>query len=308
MRVTLTGATGLIGPSLLASLGERGAQVTILTRDPERARAKLGEVEAVRWDLMSEPAPAAALAGRDAVVHLAGAPVAQRWSKKVKQAIRASRVIGTRNLVEGIASVEQTDAGQRPRTLVSSSAIGYYGAHGDEPLDEDAPPGSDFLAGVCAEWEDAASAAGELGLRVVQVRTGVVLDSDGGALSKMLPPFRLGVGGPVAGGRQYVSWVHAQDLVGMMIAALEDERWSGPINATAPEPVTNRDFSKALGAVLGRPALLPVPGAALRMLYGDMAEIVTSGARVMPAKPLVLGYQFGHPSLDEALRSALDAG
>jgi hypothetical protein len=308
MRVTLTGATGLIGPSLLASLGERGAQVTILTRDPERARAKLGEVEAVRWDLMSEPAPAAALAGRDAVVHLAGAPVAQRWSKKVKQAIRASRVVGTRNLVEGIASVGQTDAGQRPRTLVSSSAIGYYGAHGDEPLDEDAPPGSDFLAGVCVEWEDAASAAGELGLRVVQVRTGVVLDSDGGALSKMLPPFRLGVGGPVAGGRQYVSWVHAQDLVGMMIAALEDERWSGPINATAPEPVTNRDFSKALGAVLGRPALLPVPGAALRMLYGDMAEIVTSGARVMPAKPLVLGYQFGHPSLDEALRSALDAG
>jgi uncharacterized protein (TIGR01777 family) len=307
MRVTLTGATGLIGPALLASLGERGAQVTILTRDPERARAKLGEVEAVRWDPMSEPAPAAALAGRDAVVHLAGAPVAQRWSKKVKQAIRASRVIGTRNLVEGIASVEQTDAGQRPRTLVSSSAIGYYGAHGDEPLDEDAPPGSDFLAQVCVEWEEAASAAGELGLRVVQVRTGVVLDSNGGALSKMLPPFRLGVGGPVAGGRQYVSWVHAQDLVGMMIAALDDERWTGPINATAPEPVTNRDFSKALGAVLGRPALLPVPGAALRMLYGDMAEIVTSGARVMPAKPLVLGYQFGHPRLDEALRSALDA-
>ncbi len=305
MRVTLTGATGLIGPSLLASLGERGAQVTILTRDPERARAKLGEVEAVRWNLMSEPAPAAALAGRDAVVHLAGAPVAQRWSKKVKQAIRASRVIGTRNLVGGIASVEQTDAGQRPRTLVSSSAIGYYGAHGDEPLDEDAAPGSDFLAGVCVEWEDAASAAGELGLRVVQVRTGVVLDSDGGALSKMLPPFRLGVGGPVAGGRQYVSWVHAQDLVGMMIAALEDERWSGPINATAPEPVTNRDFSKALGAVLGRPALLPVPGAALRMLYGDMAEIVTSGARVMPAKPLVLGYEFVYPQLEPALRAAM---
>ena len=305
MRVTLTGATGLIGPSLLASLGERGAQVTILTRDPERARAKLGEVEAVRWNLMSEPAPAAALAGRDAVVHLAGAPVAQRWSKKVKQAIRASRVIGTRNLVGGIASVEQTDAGQRPRTLVSSSAIGYYGAHGDEPLDEDAAPGSDFLAGVCVEWEDAASAAGELGLRVVQVRTGVVLDSDGGALSKMLPPFRLGVGGPVAGGRQYVSWVHAQDLVGMMIAALEDERWSGPINATAPDPVPNHDFSKVLGKVLRRPALLPVPGFALRALYGEMAEIVTTGARVLPAKALVLGYEFAYPRLEEALRSAI---
>jgi len=307
MRVTLTGATGLIGPSLVASLRERDAQVTVLTRDPERAKDKLGDVEAVRWELSSEPAPAAALAGRDAIVHLAGEPVAQRWSAKVKQAIRESRLLGTRNLIDGIRAVEP-EAGERPATLVSSSAIGYYGSHGDEPLDEDAAPGSDFLAEVCVEWEDAAAAARELGLRVVQVRTGVVLDSDGGALSKMLPPFRLGVGGPVAGGRQYISWIHAKDLVGMMLAAIEDERWSGPFNATAPEPATNRDFSKVLGRVLGRPALLPVPGAALRVLYGDMAEIVTSGARVLPAKPLVLGYKFSHPQLEEALRSALDAG
>ncbi|HEY4916089.1 MAG TPA: TIGR01777 family oxidoreductase [Solirubrobacteraceae bacterium] len=307
MRVTLTGATGLIGPSLVATLRERDAQVTVLTRHPERAKAKLGDVEAVRWELNSEPAPAEALAGRDAIVHLAGEPVAQRWSAKVKQAIRESRLLGTHNLIEGIRAVAQ-EAGQRPGTLVSSSAIGYYGPHGDEPLDEDAAPGSDFLADVCVEWENAAAAARELGLRVVQVRTGVVLDSDGGALSKMLPPFRLGVGGPVAGGRQYISWIHAKDLVGMMLAAIEDERWSGPVNATAPEPATNRDFSKVLGRVLGRPALLPVPGAALRVLYGDMAEIVTSGARVLPAKPLVLGYKFSHPQLEEALRSALDAG
>jgi uncharacterized protein len=307
MRVTLTGATGLIGPALIASLRERDAQVTVLTRDPERAKAKLGDVEAVRWELNSEAAPAEALAGRDAIVHLAGEPVAQRWSAKVKQAIRESRILGTHNLIEGILAVAQ-EAGQRPGTLVSSSAIGYYGAHGDEPLDEDAAPGSDFLAEVCVEWENAAAAACELGLRVVQVRTGVVLDSDGGALSKMLPPFRLGVGGPVAGGRQYISWIHAEDLVGMMLAAIEDERWSGPVNATAPEPATNRDFSKVLGRVLGRPALLPVPGAALRVLYGDMAEIVTGGARVLPAKPLVLGYKFSHPQLEEALRSALDAG
>jgi len=306
MRVTLTGATGLIGPSLVATLRERDAQVTVLTRDPERAKAKLGDVEAVRWELNSEPAPAEALAGRDAIVHLAGEPVAQRWSAKVKQAIRESRLLGTHNLIEGIRAVAQ-EAGQRPGTLVSSSAIGYYGPHGDEPLDEDAAPGSDFLAEVCVEWENAAAAARELGLRVVQVRTGVVLDSDGGALSKMLPPFRLGVGGPVAGGRQYISWIHAKDLVGMMLAAIEDERWSGPVNATAPEPATNRDFSKVLGGVLGRPALLPVPGAALRVLYGEMAEIVTSGARVLPAKPLVLGYKFSHPQLEEALRSALDA-
>lgn len=307
MRVTLTGATGLIGPSLIASLRERDAHLTVLTRDPERAKAQLGDVEAVRWELGSEPAPAAALAGRDAVVHLAGEPVAQRWSAKVKRAIRESRQVGTHNLVEGIRAVEE-EGGQRPGTLVSSSAIGYYGPHGDEPLDEDAAAGSDFLAEVCVEWEQAAAAAGDLGLRVVQVRTGVVLDSDGGALGKMLPPFRLGVGGPVAGGRQYISWIHAADLVGMMLAALEDEHWSGPVNGTAPEPTTNRDFSKVLGRVLGRPAFLPVPAAALRALYGDMAEIVTGGARVLPAKPLVLGYQFSHPQLEEALRSALGAG
>ncbi|MGH2864863.1 MAG: TIGR01777 family oxidoreductase [Solirubrobacteraceae bacterium] len=307
MRVTLTGATGLIGPTLVRSLQEDGAQVTVLTRDPQRAKSRLGDVDAVRWELSSEPAPAEALAGRHAIVHLAGEPVAQRWSEKVKRAIRESRQVGTRNLIAGIAAVER-EAGKRPATLISSSAIGYYGAHGDEPLDEDAAPGSDFLAQVCVDWENAAAGARELGLRVVQVRTGVVLDSDGGALSKMLPPFRLGVGGPVAGGRQYISWIHAKDLVGMMLAALQDERWSGPVNASAPEPVTNRDFSKVLGQVLRRPALLPVPGAALRLLYGEMAEIVTSGARVMPAKPLVLGYQFSHPQLEQALRSALDAG
>ena len=299
-RVTVTGATGLIGPALVSSLRERGAQVTVLTRDPDRARARLGEVEAVRWDLMSEPAPAQALAGRDAIVHMAGEPVAQRWSAHAKRAIRDSRVTGTHNLCEGLAQADP-----RPRTLISSSAIGYYGAHGEEPLDEDAPPGEDYLARVCVEWEAAAAAASELGVRVVHVRTGVVLDRGGGALAKMLPPFRLGVGGPVAGGHQYMPWIHAQDVVGMMLAALEDERWSGPINATAPEPVRNRDFASVLGHVLGRPALLPVPGVALRLLYGEMAQIVTTGARVMPAKPLVLGYEFAHPQLEEALRQAL---
>ncbi len=305
MRVTVTGATGLIGPPLVAALRERGASVTVLTRDPARAREKLAPasgppLEAVAWDLMSEPAPAQALAGRDAVVHLAGENVAQRWSAEAKRAIRESRVLGTRNLLAGLRAAEP-----RPRTLVSSSAIGYYGAHGEEPLDEDAPAGSDFLAEICRQWEDEAAQAQELGVRVVLVRTGVVLDRHGGALAKMLTPFRLGVGGPVAGGRQYIAWVHRDDLVGMMLAALEDERWSGAINATAPEPVSNREFSRALGHALGRPALLPVPGAALRLLYGEMAEIVTGGARVVPAKPLVLGYTFGHPHLDEALTAAL---
>jgi uncharacterized protein (TIGR01777 family) len=307
-RVTVSGATGLIGPALIAALQDRGAQVSVLSRDPARAAKRLaGEgrapVEAFAWDLMGEAAPVAALEGRDAVVHLAGENVAQRWSTEAKRAIRESRVTGTRNLLAGLER-----AGERPRTLVSSSAIGYYGAHGEEPLDEEAPPGENFLASVCAEWEAESEKASALGARVVLVRTGVVLDKGGGALAKMLPPFRLGVGGPVAGGRQYISWIHREDLVGMMLAALEDERFSGPINATAPEPVSNRDFSHALGRVLKRPALLPVPGAALRLLYGDMAEIVTEGARVVPARALVLGYRFEHPRLDEALASALGRG
>jgi uncharacterized protein len=300
LRVTVTGATGLIGPQLIAALHGLGAEITVLSRDPARAERTLDGVSAVGWDLMEEAAPAAALAGRDAVVHLAGEPVAQRWSTSAKRAIRASRVLGTRNLIEGISQAEQP-----PAVLVSSSAIGYYGAHGEEPLDEDAPPGDDFLAEVCVEWETESARAAELGLRVVQVRTGVVLDSGGGALSKMLPPFRMGIGGPVAGGRQYISWIHTGDLVGMMLAALQDERWSGPVNATAPEPLPNGDFSRVLGKVLHRPALLPVPGAALRLLYGEMAEIVTSGARVVPAKALVLGYEFHHPQLEEALSSAI---
>jgi uncharacterized protein len=301
MRVTVTGATGLIGTSLVAAMRERGTQVTVLTRDPDRARARLGAVEAVGWNMLDDPAPAAALEERDAIVHLAGEPVAQRWSAKVKRAIRDSRVRGTANLLEGVAL-----ARSRPALLLSSSATGYYGAHGEEPLDEDAPPGGDFLARVCVDWEAAATtSARALGMRAVQLRTGVVLDRAGGALAKMLTPFRLGLGGPVAGGHQYMSWIHVQDIVGMVLAALADERWSGPVNATAPEPVPNRVFAKTLGRVLGRPSLLPVPGLALKALYGEMAEIVTTGARVMPAKSLVLGYEFAHPRLEPALRQAL---
>jgi uncharacterized protein (TIGR01777 family) len=306
MRITVTGATGLIGPHVIAALQQRGAQVSVLTRDAERARkrldgAGLAPVEAFDWDLLHEPAPSQALEGRDAVVHLAGENVAQRWSASAKQAIRESRVTGTRNLLAGLRATESA-----PSVLVSSSAIGYYGARGEEPLDEEAPPGSDFLAEVCVEWErESAKASAELGMRVVLVRTGVVLDKSGGALEKMLPPFRLGVGGPVAGGRQFISWIHRDDVVGMIVTALEDKRWSGPVNATAPEPLSNRDFSRALGRALNRPAFLPVPGVALQLLYGEMAEIVTEGARVVPAKPLVLGYEFLHPRLDEALSSAL---
>jgi len=299
MRVTMTGATGRIGTRLVEALKRRGDEVTVLSRSPDKARAALG-VEAVGWQTEAEPAPFRALAGRDGVLHLAGEDVAQRWDAAVKRRLLDSREQGTRNLVAGLRAAEP-----RPGVLVSSSAVGWYGPHGDEPLDEDAPAGGDFLAQVCVAWEREAAAAAQLGMRVVRVRTGVVLDRGGGALAKMLPFFRLGIGGPVAGGSQYMPWIHVDDVVGIYLAALDGDDWEGPVNASAPEPVTNRTFSRALGRALRRPALAPVPALAIRALYGEMAEIVTKGQRVLPRRAQALGYQFAHPDLDEALRSAL---
>jgi uncharacterized protein (TIGR01777 family) len=300
MNVTITGATGLIGAGIVRALHARGDAVTVLTRDPDRARATLGDVEAHAWNLLEEPAPAAALAGRDAVVHLAGENVAQRWNDASRRTIRASREIGTRNLVAGLAAIEA-----RPGVLVSASAVGYYGARGDEPVTEDAPPGDDFLAQVCVAWEREAEAAREHGLRVATLRTAVVLDQAGGALAKMLPFFRLGIGGPVAGGRQYIAWIHAEDAVGLYLAAIDGADWQGPINVAAPEPASNSDFSRALGRALHRPAFAPIPGLAVQLLYGDMAEIVTTGQRAVPVRALELGYAFRHTDLEQALRDAL---
>jgi uncharacterized protein (TIGR01777 family) len=281
MRVAVTGASGLIGTRLSSALRARGDEV-------------------VGISLRSGAPSPDALASCDAVVHLAGEEVAQRWTDKARERIRSSRVDGTRGLVRAIAGAEP-----RPRVLVSASAVGYYGHRGDERLDEDATPGDDFLAQVCVAWEREANAAREQGVRVVTVRTGVVLSKSGGALAKMLPPFRLGVGGPVAGGRQYLPWIHIDDLVGIYLAAIDNEDWTGPVNAAAPEPVTNAEFSKALGRALRRPAVAPVPAFAIRLLYGDMAEIVTEGQRAIPARALQLGYTHAHPDLDEALAHAL---
>jgi hypothetical protein len=302
MRVTLTGATGLIGRRLVRELTARGDEVTVLSRDPARAREALGGVEALPWNPAAGAAPAAALEGRDGVVHLAGENVAQRWSDAAKRRIRESREQGTRNLVAGLRATTS-----RPGVLVSSSAVGYYGPHGPEPLPEDTPAGDDFLARVCVAWEREAEAAGELGTRVVLVRTGVVLDKDGGALGKMLPFFRAGIGGPVAGGDQHLPWVHADDVVGIFLQALDDSSWSGAVNATAPVPVTNREFSKALGRALRRPALAPVPAFAIQLLYGEMAEIVTKGQNAVPRRTTELGYRPRHADLDEALLSALQS-
>jgi uncharacterized protein len=293
MNVTVTGASGLIGSRLVARLRDRGDDVTTLSRNPASSHA-------LRWLPEQEPAPAAALNGSDAVIHLAGENVAQRWSDEAKRRIRSSRELGTRNLVAGIEAAEP-----RPRVLVSASAVGYYGPHGNEEVDERTPAGDDFLAEVCVIWEREAQRAAELGLRVVCVRTGVMLDPDGGALAKMLPFFKLGVGGPVAGGDQYLPWIHVDDVVGIYLAALDGEAWTGPVNATAPTPVTNKTFSKALGRALHRPAFAPVPALAVRSLYGQMAEIVTSGQRVIPRRAQEHGYAFAHPDLDEALRAAL---
>jgi uncharacterized protein (TIGR01777 family) len=305
MNVTLTGATGLIGTQLVHALRERGDTVTVLSRSPEKARQTLGAgVEAVAWDPMAGPAPAEALTGRDAVVHLAGEPVAQRWNAKVKQAILASREVGTRNLVAGLRAAGAGAAGG-VGVLVSSSAVGFYGKHGDEPVPESTPAGDDFLSGVCVVWEREADAAAELGVRVAKIRTGVVLDANGGALKTMLPPFKLGVGGPVAGGAQYLPWIHVDDLVALYLHALDDASWTGAYNGSAPTPVTNKAFSKALGRALHRPAFAPVPGFALHLLYGDMAEIVTEGQRAVPERVLAGGFSFAHPDLDEALADTL---
>lgn len=292
MRVTVTGASGLIGRPLVAALRARGDEVTILSRDPERG---------VTWDPLTDPAPHEALSGRDAVVHLAAENLAQRWTTKSKRLIRDSRLLGTEHLLAGIAA-----ASPRPATLVSASAVGYYGDRGDEPLDEESSAGRDWPAQICVDWEAAASAATELGLRVCLVRTGVVLSRHGGALAKMLPPFRAGLGGPVAGGDQYMSWIALDDIVGLYVAALDNARYAGPVNATGPDPVTNAEFSKALGHALHRPAVAPVPKAAVRLLFGEMSQIVTGGQNVLPARALALGYEFRHPELDGALAAALD--
>jgi hypothetical protein len=231
-----------------------------------------------------------------------GEPLDQRWTDDAKRRIRDSRVVSTRQLVGGLRELPESE---RPRALVSQSASGRYGACGDEPIDESAAGGDDFLATVVAKWEAEAQRAEKLGLRVVLTRTGVVLAPAGGALKSMLPFFKLGLGGPVAGGGQFLPWVHVDDVAGAIAFCLDTEAARGPVNVAAPEPVTNKEFSRALGRALRRPALIPVPGFALSVLYGEMGTVVTTGQRMVPVRLTELGYAFRHPELDEALRAAL---
>jgi uncharacterized protein len=289
MRITVTGATGMIGRALVIELVDRGDEVTELSRSSNWREPK------------REPPPAELLAGRNAVVHLLGEQIAQRWSDEAKREIRDSRIRSTGNLVDAIGELPEAE---RPGVLISQSGAGWYGHRGDERLDESAPAGDDFLARLSADWEAEARRAEELGVRVVVNRTGMVLSPSGGALEKMLPFFRAGVGGPVAGGRQYVPWVHLDDVVGAILFELDTEATAGPVNVTAPEPATNRELSKALGRVLRRPAFAPVPALAVRVLYGEMADIVTTGQRAVPARLTELGYSFRRPELEDALRDA----
>jgi uncharacterized protein (TIGR01777 family) len=301
VKVLVTGASGFIGSALCDSLLVRGDTVVGLARDPRRARQTNPRVEWHAWQPTLERPPAKAFEGVDGVVNLLGEKINQRWTDEAKRRIMESRRTGTHNLIGTIAGLER-----RPSVLVSQSAIGFYGDRGEAIVDESSDSGEGFDAEVVREWEKAAHEADGTGVRLVVVRTGHVLDPRGGFLGQLLPPFKLGVGGPLAGGAQYVSWVHVDDEVGILLWALDSERVSGVVNATAPNPVTNKVFSKALGKALGRPAVVPVPGVTLDLMYGrEFGAVLRGGQRVMPRRALDLGYEFRHPELDEALSDLL---
>lgn len=294
MRIAVTGSSGLIGTALLRSLHADGHQVVRLVR---RRPTREGEVH---WDPERQQVDTAGLVGVDAVVHLAGAGVGDhRWTEEYKRTIRDSRVLGTAALAEALSELDV-----RPAVLVSGSAIGFYGQTGDRVVDEETPPGDDFLARVCQEWEEAAQPAADAGIRVVHPRTGLVVSSRGGAWGRLFPIFRLGLGGRLGSGRQYWSFISLRDEVAALRFLIDREHLSGPVNLTAPEPVTNAEVTAAMGRVLRRPALLPVPEAALRAALGEFAVEVVGSHRVVPTRLLEAGFRFADPTIDDAIRSA----
>ncbi|HKK71923.1 MAG TPA: TIGR01777 family oxidoreductase [Candidatus Krumholzibacteria bacterium] len=301
MRILVTGATGFVGRALVAALVERDVEVVASSRNPLRAASQLPLIyRHVKWDPNVGPAPREVFDGVDAIIHLAGENVAGRWTDDKKKRIRDSRVLGTRHLVDSLRGLDD-----RPRTLVSASAIGYYGDRADDELREDDEPGDDFLARTCVEWETEGVHARALGLDVVQLRISIVLDPAGGALQQMLPPFRFGVGGPLGSGDQWWSWIHRDDLVRMLITSV-DERWDGPYNAAAPGVLRQKEFADVLGDVLGRPSFVPAPAFALQMLFGEFSTELLASKRVVPQRALDAGFEFRHPELVDALLDLLD--
>ena len=300
MRVLITGVTGFIGRRLSEVLSEAGQEVWGLSRNPDTARQKVPTLANVfAWNPVAQQPPGSSLQGVEAVVHLAGEPVTGRWTKKKKQRIEDTRVIGTRNLIKALEAIG------RPPVLVSSSAIGYYGKRGDNELSEEEKPGRDFLAKVCQAWEAEAQKAGGLGMRVVILRTGIVLAPAGGALRSMLLPAKMGLGGPLGSGKQWWSWIHRDDLVSMIRTAIENPDLDGSYNATAPQPMRQKEFAKVLGKVLGRPAFMPMPALALEIILGGFSYELLSSKRVVPRRFQQAGFQFAYPELEGALRQAL---
>ncbi len=301
MKILVTGATGFIGTRLCQKLSEAGHTVTALSHNPAKAHQTVPTLRSVfKWDSLNELAPTEALEGADAVVHLAGETIAGRWSESQKRAIRESRVLGTRHLIEGIAQCKI-----KPHILVSASAIGYYGDRGEERLTEASGAGSDFLAGVCKDWEAEASKAENLNVRVVRVRTGIVLGPGGGALQALLAPFKLGAGGPIGSGHQWWSWVHRDDVVGLILHALSHSEITGPLNATAPNPMRQGVLARTLGKTLKRPAIVSLPAFAAKLMLGEFSSELLSSKHVFPKRALDTQYQFQFPELESALREIL---
>ena len=300
MRIVVTGATGMIGSALCRKLLSGGHEITILSRDPEKAHTSFPQTSVFPWEVVSGPPCMEAIDGADAVVHLAGEPIAEgRWTSERKGTIEKSRVKGTFNLVDTLLRCPNP-----PRTFVSSSAIGFYGSRGEQALDETADSGDGFLAHICRRWEKEAWRVRERGIRVVLARTGLVLSTEGGAFPRILLPFQMFVGGPLGSGKQWMSWIHVCDEVRAIEYALMHDDIEGPLNLTAPNPVTNNEFSRELSLELGRPAIFRVPGFALKLLMGEMAEnLLLSGQRVLPRKLEEGGYRFTYPKLRGALEN-----
>ena len=308
MKIAITGATGFVGSRLVVKLYDRGDDILILTRNPDKAgriypKSIYPKIEIIPYIATESGDWQKEISGCDAVINLAGEPISERWTGEAKRAIVASREIGTEKIVEAISRSERVAtalADQKPKVLINSSAIGYYGTSETASFDENSPPGDDFLADVCKKWETAAQKVKDYGTRLVILRTGIVL-GNGGALGKMIPPFKLFAGGPIGSGRQWFSWIHRDDLINLIIYCLDRQGISGTFNATAPNPVRMKEFCQILGEVMNRPSWLPVPDFALEILLGEGAKIVLEGQEVLPKATQAIGFDYRYPNLEAAL-------